>query len=51
MLYNQRPVFILRIEDETGEALLIGEAYVDGIMIYNEVSVSERGKDEIFIIA
>jgi hypothetical protein len=50
VLYNAGPVFILRFEDKTGEAQLISEVYVDGLMRLNEVPVSERGRDEMFII-
>jgi hypothetical protein len=50
VLYDTRPVYILRETEMTGEWLLIGGAYVYGLMDLTETLKSPRGADEVFTI-
>jgi hypothetical protein len=51
VLYGTRLLFILReVEEKTGEWLLIGEAFIHGLMELSETLKSARGPDEVFTI-
>jgi hypothetical protein len=50
VLYGTRPVYILRETEVTGEWLLIGGAYVYGLMDLTETVKNARGTDEVFTI-
>jgi hypothetical protein len=51
VLYGTKPPYILReVEEKTGEWLLIGDAFVHGLMELSETLKSARGPDEVFTI-
>ncbi len=50
VLCGTRPVYILRETEVTGEWLLIGSAYVYGLMDLTETLKSAKGADKVFTV-
>jgi hypothetical protein len=50
VFYSGNPLFVLRLNSDTGVAKFIGDAYVCGAMVLAKLPRAAKGKDEIFIV-